>query len=313
MLLTQRKPTSEILNGSVLICLMLVWGGAFIGIKICLRYVSPFELLLVRFIPSTLLFFPLAYAISGRKLPKSGFIRSLSKRTKIALAACALLATPLYNYFLNLGETIIPAGWASIIIALNPASITLFAAVLLKEKITGKRTLGILISFMSLFFIAYFNDVFTADGVKISAWLKIGGVIITLGAVFSWGLYVALSKKLMERHDPMIILAWVFLIGTAVMLPGLRWSLVDKLISAPIDFWISIAYLSIFCTVLGLAAWQWALSKWHASRAGMFIYLVPLSALTHGWWLLGEELNFMIVLGALGVISGVMLAGSKRN
>lgn len=294
-----------------LVTLMIVWGGAFISIKYSLRYINSFELLLARFIPSAILIIPVAYWLKGRNASLFGFWKGLSRRGKIAVLVCAFLATPGYNYFLNLGETIIPAGWAAVVIALNPASIAIFAAFLLGERLSVKRVMGLIIAFISIFYIGVSNEVVDKTGVELTTWMKISGVVITMGAVVCWGLYVSISKRLMRHKDPLVLLAWVLVLGTLMMLPGLRIELWHKLIEAPPILWFAVFYISVICTVIGFAVWQWAVSHWTASRTGSFIYIVPVSALFQGWLLLGESLSLSILLGVGGVIAGVALAGKK--
>lgn len=304
------RGSSSLLIGLVLIGLMLVWGGSFIAIKVGLRYFSPYELMLARFIPSALLFLPIALWTQHRAHDDRKFWGALSPKGRIGLLAASLLAVPGYHFSINFSETMIPAGWASLVISLNPACIAIFAALFLRESIGLKRWLGVLCAFLALLFIALTHDVFSDRGEPVSLWTRIGGMAVTLGAVVSFGGFSIISKRLVRDHDPMIVLAWAFGIGTVVLLPGFRFNLIKNLIEAPAELWWAVAYLSIGCTVIAFSVWFWVLRKWQASRAGVFIYLVPLFALIFGRWLLKEPLDFAMVIGAIGVLGGVLLAGS---
>ncbi len=290
---------------------MFIWGGSFIAIKVGLRYLTPVELLLARFIPSAVMILPIAIWRNHRLPAGKGLWQSLDSKGKIGLLVIAFLTVPGYHFCLNIGETIVPAGWASLVISLNPTSIVIFSVLMLREPVGVRRLLGILCSFAALVFIALNNDLLSQNGQNLIWWMKVGGLAIVFGSVVSFGSSTVLSKRLITNYDPLIVLTWALNIGTLFILPGLRFNLIDKLLKAPAELWLSILYLSAGCTVFGFVAWYWALKRWQASRAGVFIYLVPLFALIQGYIFLDEPLNMTIFIGAIGVIGGVILAGSK--
>lgn len=296
-----------------LIFTMLLWGGSFIAIKIGLQYLSPVELVLARFIPSTVLLLPIGLIVSHKDGSTSGFWKSLSSREIVYLVCGAVLAVPGYHLCLNKGETIIPAGWASLVISLNPACITIFAALGLREQIGFKRWLGIVVAFSGLLFIALTHDVLSDGGLPLSSTFKILGMIITLGAVISWGGFTVISKRLITGRQPLIVLAWSISLGTFLILPLISGDFLLKMASGPARLWWSVAYLSIGCTVVAFIVWFWALGKWQASRAGSFIYLVPIIALLSGRWMLNEPLDVSIMIGTVLVLGGVVFAGTNAE
>ena len=289
---------------------MFVWGGSFIAIKVGLRYLTPYELLLARFIPSALLLFPIAY-LQRKDKNSIGFWRGLSKKGKLGLLAASLLSVPVYHFCLNFGETIIPAGWASLVIALNPAAIIIFSAWLLHEPIGLRRWSGVLLALAGIVYITTTTNVLSDDGKELLWWVKISGVAITMVSVISWGAFTTISKRLITGGNPMMVLAWSIGLGTIFLLPGLRTGFIQTMMAAPSELWWSVIFLSVGCTVIGFVVWFWALNRWSASRAGAFIYLVPLFALLQGRWLLNEPIGLTVAIGAVGVIGGGALAGTK--
>jgi drug/metabolite transporter (DMT)-like permease len=69
------------------------------------------------------------------------------------LGFLGLTGAVLYNLFLAWGETRVPAGTASLIIALNPAFIYVLSLVLLGEAFHWLRAIGLGIAFSGLFII----------------------------------------------------------------------------------------------------------------------------------------------------------------
>jgi len=290
---------------------MASWGGSFIAMKIGVKYLTPYELVLARFVPSALLLWIIAIFKRKDVRYRRGFWGTLTPRQRWGVIVAAFLSVPGYHFCLNTGLTIIPAGWASLVISLNPACITVFAALLLSEKIGMRRWCGISISFIALAYIALSRDIDTGNGEVMSVWTKVIGMLITFGAVLSWGGFTVIGKKFIRDHDSLVVLAWIIGLGTLMVVPGLKGEFFDKMVNGNSELWISVIFLSVICTVAGFAVWYWVLETWDASRAGAFIYLVPVFALVSGWWILGEPLDISLMLSASVVIGGVVLAGGK--
>lgn len=305
------KSTSPFVIIGSLIFVMFLWGGSFIAIKIGLRYLTPFELVMARFVPSAVLLLPIGLW-AGKRSGRGGFSfwRSLDRKERVLAVVASFLAVPGYHICLNYGETLIPAGWASLVISLNPAFIVLFAAVLLHEKITMRRWGGISVAFVGLLIITLGQDAPTESGLTATTFQKILGVVITLGAVISWGGFTTISKKLMAGREPLENLGWIMTLGAIFSLPAYSSGMIAKLAVGGSELFWALMFLSVGCTVFSFVIWFWALDRWTASRAGAFIYLVPLFALVIGAVMLNEKVTMITVLGAAGVLGGVLIAAS---
>jgi drug/metabolite transporter (DMT)-like permease len=297
-----------------LIFVMFLWGGSFIAIKIGLRYLTPFELVMARFVPSAIMLLPIGLW-AGKRSGRGGltFWRSLNRKEQALAFVASFLAVPGYHICLNYGETLIPAGWASLVISLNPACIVLFASVLLHEKITLRRWGGIGVAFAGLLVITLGQDAPTESGHTASTLAKISGVVITLGAVVSWGAFTTISKKLMTGREPLENLGWIMTLGALFSLPAYHSGFMSKVSVGGSELFWALMFLSVGCTVFSFVIWFWALDKWSASRAGAFIYLVPLFALGIGAVMLNERVTMITMLGAAGVLGGVLIAASGRT
>ena len=293
---------------------MFLWGGSFIAIKIGLRHLTPFELVMARFVPSAILLLPIGLW-AGKRSRRGGmtFWRSLDGKEKVLAIVASLLAVPIYHICLNYGETLIPAGWASLVISLNPAFIVLFASILLHEKVTLRRWGGIVVAFAGLLTITLGQDAPTDAGFSATTLQKMLGVLITLGAVISWGAFTTISKKLIAGREPLENLGWIMALGAVWSLPAWHSGMAAKLVAGGSELFWSLAFLSVGCTVFSYVIWFWALEQWSASRAGAFIYFVPLFALAISSVVLGEAVTLVTIVGAAGVFGGVLLAASGNS
>jgi len=292
---------------------MFLWGGSFIAIKIGLRYLTPMELVIARFVPSAIMLLPLGlWAAKRNKAVSQRFWSSLSHREKWLAVVASILAVPAYHFCLNFGETMIPAGWASLVISLNPACIIIFASYLLHEKVGLRRWAGVGLALMGLVFIALTHQVLGDDGRNLTVVQKGLGMVITLGAVISWGGFTTFSKKLIAGREPLEALGWTMTLGALWTLPFWRPSLIGKIAGSPPELLWSLIFLSVGCTVVGFVVWYWVLAQWPASKTGSFVYLVPLFALVISHVMLNEPLDMLTALGAGGVLGGVILAATAK-
>ena len=292
---------------------MLLWGGSFIAIKFGLRYLTPYELVMARFVPSAIMLLPIGLWF-GKQKGRGGlsFWRSLSKKEIILVLVASFLAVPGYHVCLNYGETLIPAGWASLVISLNPAFIALFSVVVLHERITLRLGSGIFVAFLGLLVITFGQDAPMESGQTATTLQKSLGVLITLGAVVSWGAFTTISKKLLAGREPIENLGWIMALGAAWSLPFYHGGVPAKLVLGGSELFWSLMFLSVGCTVFSFVIWFWALERWTASKAGAFIYFVPLFALVIGAFMLDEPITFVTLLGAAVVLGGVILAASGK-
>lgn len=296
-----------------LLMVMVMWGGSFVAIKFGLQYLTPYQLILARFIPSAILLIIIHALKDFRNKNKKFFWTSLDRQEKGLLLLISFLAVPGYHFCLNFGSTIIPAGWASLVISLNPACITVLAALVLRENISARQGLGIGLAFLGLLYIAFSHDLLSTTGAALPWWQKVGGIVIVLGAVLSWGGFAVFGKKLIAKRNSLEVLTWALTIGTLISLPWVRPDFIAACATTSLEFWGAVIFLSVGCTVISFIIWFWALKNWKASSAGTFIYLVPLIALISGNIFLDEPLDIHIAIGAVVVLAGVILAASGSH
>jgi drug/metabolite transporter (DMT)-like permease len=286
---------------ALLLLVTLIWGNSFIAIKVVVQYITPLELVTVRFVPVALIFALWLLPTRGREVWQ--LVRAESWR----LALLGLLGAVLYNTFLGWGETYVPAGTASLIIALNPTFAYSLSVLTLGERFLPRRAFGMAIAFGGLFVIVRWGSgrPVTLD----DAWYA----LITMLAPLCWAGYTVLGKSVVARHPPLLVT------GTAMMFAGLfslafvSPSLLAQLPTLPAAFWWSVFFLAVPCTVFAFAAWFGALERMAAGRVASFVYLVPMFAVTFSSFLLDEPVTPALLLGAAILIGGVWLATQARD
>jgi drug/metabolite transporter (DMT)-like permease len=290
-----RRGSGSSLWVALLVLVTLIWGNSFIAIKHLVAYVSPLELVTLRFVPVALTFSAILLPTRGGQV--WGIIREEGWR----LALLGLTGAVLYNVFLAWGETRIPAGSASLIISLNPTFIYILSLVFLDEGFHWHRAVGLGVAFGGLFIIIRWGS-----GQTISM-SEARYALITMLAPVMWATYTVSGKSVIARHPPLLVTGVSMIFAGAFSLIFLRPTLLAKLPTLPLSFWGAVLFLAWPCTVFAFLVWFGALEHMAASRAAGFVYLVPMFSVSFSHWLLGETITPALLLGAGILIAGVWL------
>jgi drug/metabolite transporter (DMT)-like permease len=272
----------------------VVWGGSIVGQKLALGSFSAVEVSVIRGIGALALLIPFWWWQEGGKV----------KFTPVDIAVFSALGlSVLGNHLLTLfGLRYIGAGAAGIIIGSSPA-ITAFLSSLLIRDVPFKTVwAGCAVSFTG---VALVSGVPHPGGQQ--AWL--GGILVILGLV-SWALYTVGGRRAMERFSPLTV-NWTTLLLSILFQIPLLW-MDQKVMSAgfqmvPLQDWLAIGYLIVFATALGQQAWLYGVQGIGPARAGIFVNVIPVSALILSAMVLGEQIGLKELLGIVLILAGVWL------
>ncbi|MCR4428552.1 MAG: DMT family transporter [Caldiserica bacterium] len=290
------KERSVLISHILMILTVLFWGNAFVGIKIALEEMSPFTLTLVRFFLASL-FFLGGILLAFRKIP-------LPEKSEIAtLIALGFLGGVIYHLALNYGEQFIPAGTASLVIGSSPIFTAILASIFLKERISSRGILGIVLAFGGLFLVSWRGS---GEALRLGS---LTGFLAVFLSTLSWSIYPILAKKIVRKRGPLFVSAYMQFFAFFALLPFSFLPLSQGFSFSP-SSWMAVLFLAFFCTFLGYAFYNQALNSLGATVTSSYVYLVPVVALFFSWVLLKENLNFLGIFGASAVVLGVYLVNS---
>ena len=292
----QNLPHSLTTSYIKLILTAFFWGGTFIAGKVVVRDVGPGSAAFLRFTLAFTILLILTVK-SEKKIPK------INLKQFVFVLLLGLSGVFAYNIFFFKGLKIIDAGRAALIIALNPIFICLLSACFFKERLTILKVIGILISVSVAIVVISRGDF---SGI-FSGGLGQGELYI-LVCVLSWASYSVIGKVVMKELSPLVAVTWSTLIGTLLLLvPAFSEGLFNNIFSLSGLDWAAIFYLGFFGTVVGFVWYYEAIQIIGATRAGLFINFVPISAIILAFFLLDEPVTMSLLTGALLVSSGVYL------
>jgi drug/metabolite transporter (DMT)-like permease len=277
----------------------IFWSGAFITGKIAVLEFPPFALTFFRFLLALPFIFALLYSKEKEKwLPKG--------RQWVPLVILGIIGTFFYHVLFFSALRYTTAINSSLIGATNPVLTTIMAALFFNEGLKQKRIVGIIFSFIGVFLI-----VTNADWQLISTFSFNPGDVLMFSAVFSWALYALLGRGYMRQYSlsPLMVTSYTFFICVVISIPFVLWENPASYLSkTSVSGWASIFYMSIFASVLGYLVQMFAIERIGASRAAVFVNLVPIFTIIQSILILNESFSLFKCIGALSIITGVYLA-----
>lgn len=265
--------------------------------------------------PSAFIFVRVLGAILLFWLLKTTIKEQIEKKDYPRLLLCGLLGVAtnqlLFFHGLNLTSPID----ASIIITSIPVMVLIFSAIILKEKITSNKILGLIIGGIgAVLLISYGN---TSGGTS----SILGNLFIFLNAC-SYGLYLVIVKPLMKKYNSLTVISWVFLFGFLFVFPfGIGDIMATDFSSWSINTYLAVGFVVVFTTFLAYLFNIYALNYVSPSVNGSYVYLQPavtfimvsIYAYVLGHSEYAQDINLVKILSCLLIFSGVYLISKKRK
>ncbi len=228
-----------------------------------------------------------------------GKIKKLKTYTKKDWLISVLIGLPgifFYYIFFYAGTNMMPASQANIVNYLWPIMCVVFACIILKEKVTVRKILAIIVSFLGICIVM--GDSFTHFDEKI----LLGAGCCALGAV-CYGLYTALNKKYDYDKDLSMMINYivVFIITTAInVING------DLFIPGTVEF-LGFLWNGAFAMAVANTAWMYAVSSSNTARVANLAYITPFISLVWTTVILHEEFKINYLLGLIVIILGIFI------
>jgi len=276
------------------------WSTNFIVGKALAHKVPPWTLNTGRFVVSALILTPLL--LYRREWP------SLSRQWIIPLILMSLTGVFAFNSLLYIGLHYTTAINATLVNSTIPVTTACIAWLLIGEKMTWRRVLGILLSFSGV------GWVVSQGSLEILLRLRFNpGDVIVFFATALWGFYSVMAKRMMQQLTPLALTTLTTGIGALFLLPAafLELSLSPADLSR-LEVLFSFLYLGIFPSFFSFLVWNRSILIFGPGRATLVYNTLPLFAVILSGIFLGETLMPYQIAGGVVIIAGVII-GTKEN
>ncbi|WP_108670311.1 DMT family transporter [Peribacillus acanthi] len=288
--------------GSVYLSLAAsIWGGMYVVSKYVLDYIPPITLVWLRFIIAFIVLFAILRAVQTR----TGKQVQLKKRDWILLGWIGFIGYFISISFQFIGTKLSDAHTGALITSATPAFIVIFAILVLKEKLTARKTISMLLA--------------TTGVVIVIGWeTKVGhhltGSLILVGAAITWALLSIYVKIASERFSTLTITTFAIGFGLLFTTPVMLWELQSQNVFFH-NIWVvlGIVYLGTVSTAGAFFLWNKGMELMDAGVGSLFFFFQPVVGTFLGWLLLNEEIHANFFIGAILIFAGVLIVTVKRN
>ncbi len=196
---------------------------------------------------------------------------------------------------------------ATLLITTIPIFTYLIAVVMGREGIGPRRLMGILLALSGAVYLIGLS------GFKASLATAVGDILVLLNAL-SFSIFLVISKRWTEEHDPFDVTAWILVVAALAFLPiGLLvdgWGQLDASSGATLGW---MAFVILGPTVAAYWLNATALRRVPSSTVAVFIYLQPPISALAAWLVLSVPPGWGIVPAAVLILAGVTMVSLYRD
>ena len=278
----------------------IIYGVSFtIAKDVMPTYVKPYGFILLRVLGATVLFWLVSFFGPKEKIQTADFPR-------IIAAALFGVALNMLTFFKGLSYTSPISG--AVIMVTTPIIVLILSSILTKERMELQKITGILLGlFGTGFLILYGQSMGNATNAPL------GNFLVFVNAV-SYGFYLIIVKKLMDKYNAFTFVKWIYTFGLLMVIPfgwseyqEIHWQTMPSMI-----LW-EIGFVVVFTTFMTYLLNLVSMRELKPTTVAVFIYLQPLFATVFAMSLGKDQLTVVKVISAILIFVGVFLVTKKKS
>ena len=278
----------------------IIYGVTFtIAKDVMPTYIDAFGFIFLRVGGSMLLFWLSTLFVKTEKIEKVDFPR-------IIAASFFGIAFNMLTFFKGLSYTSPIMG--AVLMVTTPMIVLVLSAILIKERMENRKIVGILLGLAgTITLILYGKSMVNAPNAML------GNFLVFINAV-SYGFYLIIVKKLMDKYKAISFVKWIYFFGFLMVIPfgwrefqSVDWAIVPALA------YLKIGFVVVFSTFLTYLLNLLSMKELKPTTVAVFIYLQPLFASIFAIYLGKDELSWVKIGSALLIFIGVYLVTQKKS
>jgi drug/metabolite transporter (DMT)-like permease len=284
---------------ALLAILSVVWGGSFLFIGVAVRELPPLTIVAIR-VATAALALLLVLKLLRVDLPRT-------RQAWAAFLGMSILNNVIPFTLIVWGQGHIASGLASILNATTPLFTVIVAHYLTDdERLTGQRLAGVVVGFIGV--------AVMIGAAALASWdASILAQLAVLGAALSYGFSGVFGRRFKTMGiPPLATAAGQVTVSSALLLPAAL--IVDRpwtLTMPSTETILSLAALGLVSTAFAYLIFFRLLARAGATNVGLVTFLIPVSAILLGVFILGETLAIRHVAGMVLIGAGLILIDGR--
>ena len=277
----------------------IIYGVTFtIAKDVMPKYVEPFGFIAMRVGGAVILFWLVSFFGPKEKIAMGDFPR-------IIAAAFFGVALNMLSFFKGLSYTSPIMG--AVLMVTTPMIVLILSAFIIKERMRKRKVIGILLGLAgTITLILYGKSMVNAPNATL-------GNLLVFTNAFSYGIYLVIVKKLMDKYNAFTFVKWIYTFGFIMVLPfgwnefqAIQWATI------PIDILWKIGFVVVFSTFITYLFNLLSMRELNPTTIAVFVYLQPFFATIFAVGLGKDELSWIKLLSAVLIFVGVYLVTQKK-
>ena len=260
-------------------------------------FIMPSGFILLRVIGAFSLFTLSYFLFINEKVEKKDIFR---------LAICGVFGVAINQLLFFEGLNLTTPINAAIVMTISPILVILLSFLIIKESITFRKSLGILLGLMGASML-----ILKAGGIDFSSNHQAGNLFIFINAS-SYALYLVIVKPMMAKYHPITVMFYVFGFGLLYVLPfgfsnlaDVNWAII------PSNIYLEIAFVVVCTTFIAYLFNSIALKQLSPTTVSIYIYLQPILASLFAIFWGSDSLDGQKIIAAIFIFFGVYLVSVR--
>jgi drug/metabolite transporter (DMT)-like permease len=274
------------LAGYVALC--LIWGTTWLGIRMVVRDVPPFEALALRLLAAGVLLLGVAL-VQKRRWPTDG-----REWNAILILTLTIMALPYALLFW--AEQYVTSSMSAVLYSASPLAVSLITPAMMHRKVPRRAVYAMVMAFGGILILFYKNP-------STNRMVIVGGAAVLASMLLtSWSIVYA--KQRLHDVDSVVATGLQSLLGSIVLLWA-TWALeAHRHAIWTKTAMIGLAYLTILGSATAFVIYYWLLKKLQPYQISTISLIIPLVAVLAGL-LAGEPIPLLMLLAVLVVLGSV--------
>lgn len=277
----------------------IIYGVTFtIAKDVMPEYIEPFGFISLRVGGSVVLFWLISFLGPKEKIALNDFPR-------IIAAAFFGVALNMLTFFKGLSYTSPIMG--AVLMVTTPMIVLVLSSFIMKERMKKRKVFGLILGLAgTITLILYGKSMVNAPNASL------GNLLVFINAV-SYGFYLIIVKKLMDKYNAFTFVKWIYSFGLLMVLP-FGWSEFQAVnwTGIPVDIYWKIGFVVVFSTFLTYLLNLVSMRELNPTTVAVFIYLQPLFATIFAVYLEKDNLSWVKLFSAVLIFTGVYLVTQKK-
>jgi len=281
--------------GAIFSCLL--WSTAFVGIKIGLKYTSPFFFAGARFTLSGIILF----LISGNI---KNYFKQVKKHFSTIIKVSLLQTFIVYALFYT-GIAIVSGALSAIVIGSSPLTAAVVAHLTTQDdKMSLKKSASIFIGILGIIVIALSRKPWSVEGLN-----ELGGIFLLLLSTISGALgNVAVSKAKKSVPSRILASSQLFLGGLGLLSLSFLVEGLPSISNSPVQFYLALAWLALL-SAIAFNIWFHLLKQGiKVSDLNLWKFIIPVFGALLSWILLPNENPTIATLTGMLFVAGSIIS-----